>query len=294
MSAETDIQKLKIPVTTKEPRAVRHNFTLNAAVARTDPDAPVEGIVLMGLGSEGFAPKRAARLAAARGLTNVLMVQGLRYNLAYPDQKGLIDMAVQSARGVADYARQELNATRLNGLGESQNGPAILESALQDPEAVDGAIVLLHSIGMTALSNGKFIGRMARSGLQRDQFHAASPYIAGVAGYRAAEDMLRTGDRRGAQMNFILRDYQVAPRLGKLAAAQPDREFYVATGSEDLVVPPAEQIAALESVGLADVSRVIPGASHSTPASPGGANQLVQAAGLWTDAQALPEHHKAA
>lgn len=294
MSSEANIQKLHIPVATQEPRARKQNFSLKAAVARSESDAPVKGVVLMGLGSEGVAPKRAAKLAAARGLTDVLMVQGLHYNLAYPDKNGLIDMAVQSTRGVADYARNELNATRLHGVGESQGGPAMLESVLHDPEAIDGAVVLLHSIGAAALSTMDFMKRMARSGLQRDQFHGAAPLIAGAAMYRAGEDAVRTGDRRGAQMEFILRGYQLAPRLGKLAAEQPDRDFYLATGDKDFVVPPVEQIAALESVGLGGRSRIIPGGSHSTLASPAGAEQLVQATELWMDRAALPGQHKAA
>jgi hypothetical protein len=216
------------------------------------------------------------------------MVQGFRYNLAYPDEKGLIDMAVQSTRGVVNFARQELGAGKVNGMGESQAGPALLESVLQDPEAVDGAVVLLHSIGATALKKGEFMRRMLRSGMQSDQFHSASSLIAGTAAYRAAEDALRTGERRGAQMDFVL-NYSIPERLGSLTVEQPDRVWYMVTGEDDHVVTPAEQYAALPD-GFKDRGHVIPGASHSTLASPAGARQIAFAAELWAHASLDSRH----
>lgn len=234
----------------------------------------------MGLGAEGRLPRRAARLAAAQGVTEVLFVQGLKFWKAEPTPAGLTALSVQSMQAIADHARTRLGAIKLHGIGESQAAPAVLEAAIEDPDALDGSIVLLHPIGMTALSRMTFLSGMTRSGLQRDQRLHVPPSLTIKGSLHLAKDAVRTGDRRLAQLDFAL-SYRGAPRLQTLREQQPERRAVVMAAAEDLTFPPVTQFNSLAAEDCQDMLYVIPSASHSTPASPAGAKQVVESVYMW-------------
>lgn len=292
MSAKHKIQTeaVNIPISIKEPRSNRNEAMLHAAVVPSEEGVPVRGVVAMGLGSEGRRlPLHAAELAAARGLKDVLFVPALPYWLATPTDKGLTNLGVQGMRQVADFVRDMHGKdAKLHTIGESQGAGAVLESAIEDPEALDGALVIVHGLGSVALSKLQFMTRMGRSGMQRDQLHTAAPAVVAHSMQHVFGDAIRRGDERGAQLRYAL-GYDLPQRAQDLHAAQPDRPFYVVAGSKDILYPPEEQYASLAAHGLEHTLRVIEGASHSTLASPAGARQAELAARQW-EQDVLPKY----
>lgn len=286
------VNRVEVPASYTVENGTDRNYPLAAAyVANTNPDEPpVNGLAVLGLGAVGRMPVRAACLAARRGVSGVLFVQGLRYDLA-PSADEIVNHASQAIAATADYTRQKLEAESLHIIGESQNGPAALEAAIRYPDLVNGTVVLLHSLGTNRMRRGQFIGRLARAALQPDQMHGGSLEIGLQGGGRVLEDALRRHERRLAQLDFALA-YEAGERIRQFREEQPDRKIYATAGTRDCVFPPHEQAETLEAAGVLDVLRIMVGASHSTPASSAGAEQVLDCTRLWSSGSALPTYEQ--
>lgn len=260
------------------------DVSIEYARSDSDPAAAVDTVVFCGLGNEGRAAAIAAERLSTMGVNGVAMIGALPYWEAKPDQAGIINLAVQGSQAVAAHMRERYGATTLHGVGESQAGPGLLEVATEDPEALDGRLGLLRPLGFNHLSTLRFVARMARTGLQREQLAdlSTSSMVGGNAAKRVVEDWRRGGD----QLRFAL-GYKAVTAFCLLLADGRDIELFA--GKRDRVFPPAEYTESFREYGEPCAAKEIQviGGSHSSPATRGGAKQVKQVVD-WCQTGVLP------
>jgi hypothetical protein len=235
---------------------------------------PAYIVAFLGLGNEKAASDRAAKQLAAHGIGNIAVVSAFPYWKMSPDAAALKRLAAEGSHAVMREMHEMHGSTPvpIHAVAESQQGPSLLWGMLEAPELYTGRTALLRTLALQGEMGGlSFLGRSLYTGFQADQVR--NPGFLRVAGrgfWRVACD---AAVDRGAGLKFALgadiRDdlRQVVDLVG------PDR-FVVASAEKDVLFPGEKQHAALKSVGLESIHRVVTG-SHTPPAVAPGAEQFV-------------------
>jgi hypothetical protein len=218
---------------------------------------PAYIVAFLGLGNEKAASDRAAKQLAAHGIGNIAVVSAFPYWKMSPDAAALKRLAAEGSHAVMREMHEMHGSTPvpIHAVAESQQGPSLLWGMLEAPELYTGRTALLRTLALQGEMGGlSFLGRSLYTGFQADQVR--NPGFLRVAGLKFA---------LGADIRDDLR--QVVDLVG------PDR-FVVASAEKDVLFPGEKQHAALKSVGLESIHRVVTG-SHTPPAVAPGAEQFV-------------------
>lgn len=267
-----------------DPTSLPKDVSIEYAHSDTGAHVPIDTLVFCGLGNEGEAAVVAAERLHDMDVESTVVVAALPYWEAKPDNAGIINLAVQGSQALAAHMRERHGATVLHGVGESQAGPGLLEASLEDPDALDGRLGFLRPLGFNHLSTLRFMARMARTGLQREQLadFGTSSMVGGNAGKRVVEDWRRGGD----QLRFAL-GYKAVTAFASLLEQGRDAELFAT--ERDLVFTPGEYVRIFREHGepcAAKEIQIIDG-SHSSPATRGGAKQVGQVVN-WCQTGVLP------
>lgn len=244
-------------------------------------------VLFCGIGNEGKVPVIGAQRLGRAGVENLVLVSALPYWEARPDDTGLTNLGIQALQAVSQHVREKYGATELHAGAESQAGPALMETAKEDPLAFEGRLAFLRVLGLNHMSTKRFLARLGQTGLQWDQLR--DPAITDRVGTHAVHRLLQDERRGGGQLQFAL-DFAGAATICELAAQ--GRDVAVIAADNDKIFPPEEQSAtlrALDSATKVDV-HIIHG-THTSPASKAGVHQVAQMVRwcrtkMWDDAPA--------